>query len=62
MLTPKKTFLNPRSKSKKQNDELKKDLLMLAKTLESSKVSGKDLSGLLIELGHRLQKPEENSQ
>ncbi|MCP4140636.1 MAG: hypothetical protein GY755_10165 [Chloroflexi bacterium] len=45
---------------KRNNTELKGDLLMLASSLENNKVSGSDLSNLLIELGHRLQKPAES--
>jgi len=46
--------------SQKGDDELKKDLLLLASSLENKKVSGADLSNLLIELGHRLQKTKES--
>ena len=44
--------------SQKEFDELKKDLMALASRLETNKASRTDLSTLLIELGHRLQKPE----
>ena len=53
-------FQGLQAETRKQDEQLKAELLYLTSMLDGKKVSGQALSNMFIELGHRLQSTEAN--